>query len=62
MLWSRCRGSDNSPFLPVQEQGVPKSSYGAADLGTNKRQCFFHATHDLIMDACCQGMLWRPPA
>lgn len=46
VLWSRCRGSDNSLFLPTQELGVSKSSYRAADLGTNKRQCFFHATHD----------------
>lgn len=23
--WSRCRGGDNSPFLPSQERGVPKS-------------------------------------
>jgi len=44
--WSRCRASDNSPFLPTQELGVSKSSYRAADLRTNKRQCFFHPTHD----------------
>ena len=46
VLWSRCRGGDNSPFPPTQERGVSKSSYRAADLRTNKRQCFFHATHD----------------
>lgn len=46
VLWSRCRGRDNSPFLPTEELGVSKSSYRAADLRTNKRQCFFHATRD----------------
>lgn len=46
VLWSRCKGSDNSLFLPTQELGVSKSSYQAADLGTNKRQRFFRATRD----------------
>lgn len=44
--WSRCRGGDNSPFLPTQEPGVSKSSYRAADLRTNKSRRFFHAAHD----------------
>lgn len=46
VLWSRCRDNDNSPFLPKEELGVSKLNYRAADLRTNKRQCFFHATRD----------------
>lgn len=53
--WSRCRGSDNSPFLATEELGVSKLSYWAADLRASKRQRFLYATHDPIMELTATG-------